>query len=89
MTLLDGEDNELATSARPAMLPHTSALRKGIGMLFSWPLHVAGLRREAETVLVDCVDFYEVWAWGMGLGLGSGSGWVLISFFKNTSAVQV
>lgn len=60
MTLLDDEGNELATSARPAMLPHTSALRKGAGMLFSWPLHVLGLRREAETVLVDCVDFYEV-----------------------------
>eukprot|EP00752_Nemacystus_decipiens_P001725 g1668.t1 len=59
MTLLDDEDNELATSARPAMLPHTSALRKGVGMLFSWPLHVLGLRKEAETVLVDCVDFYE------------------------------
>lgn len=64
-TLLDEEDNELATSARPAMLPHTSPLRKGAGMLFSWPLHVLGLRLEAETVLVDCVDFFEVraWAW--------------------------
>ncbi|CAM9574709.1 unnamed protein product, partial [Hapterophycus canaliculatus] len=58
-TLLDHEDNELATSARPAMLPHTSALRKGIGMVFSWPLHVAGLKEEAETVSVDCMDFYE------------------------------
>eukprot|EP00903_Cladosiphon_okamuranus_P009638 g9171.t1 len=58
-TLLDGQDNELATSARPAMLPHTSALRKGVGMVFSWPLYLLGLRREAETVLVDCVDFYE------------------------------
>lgn len=59
-TLLDDEGNELAVSARPAMLPHTSALRKGVGMFFSWPLHLLGLRREAETVHVDCVDFYEV-----------------------------
>ncbi|CAN0272046.1 unnamed protein product [Scytosiphon promiscuus] len=58
-TLVDHEDNELASSARPAMLPHTSALRKGIGMVFSWPLHVAGLRQEVETVHVDCMDFYE------------------------------
>ncbi|CAM9249484.1 unnamed protein product [Ectocarpus sp. 4 AP-2014] len=58
-TLLDEQGNELASSARPAMLPHTSALRKGMGMMFAWPLHLAGLRREEETVYVDCLDFYE------------------------------
>ncbi|CAN0418083.1 unnamed protein product [Ectocarpus sp. 12 AP-2014] len=58
-TLLDEQDNELASSARPAMLPHTSALRKGVGMMFAWPLHLAGLRREEETIYVDCIDYYE------------------------------
>ena len=58
-TLLDGKGNELATSARPAMLPHTSALRKGIGMFFSWPLYLLGILEEAETVFVTCMDFYQ------------------------------
>lgn len=68
ITLLDEEDNELATSARPAMLPHTSALLKGVGLFFSWPLHLLGLRQEVETVHVDCMDFYEV---RNRIGLGS------------------
>lgn len=58
--MLDNQDNELASSARPAMLPHTSGLRKGIGMFFSWPLHVLGLKSEADTVVVTLMDFYEV-----------------------------
>lgn len=47
------------------MLPHTSALRKGVGMFFSWPLYLLGLRQEADTIHVDCVDFYEVSCGGM------------------------
>lgn len=57
--MLDAKGNELATSARPAMLPHTSALRKGIGMFFSWPLYLLGVREEADTVFVSCMDFYQ------------------------------
>lgn len=57
--MLDAKGNELATSARPAMLPHTSALRKGIGMFFSWPLYLLGIREEADTVFVSCMDFYQ------------------------------
>lgn len=59
-TLLDDEDNELATSARPAILPHTSGILKGVRMFFMWPLHLFGLKQEAETVLVSCINFYEV-----------------------------
>lgn len=58
-TLVDDQDSVLATSARPAVLPHTSILLKGITMLFSWPLYLVGIMEEAETIFVPCIDFYK------------------------------
>lgn len=60
MTLLDEKDNELARSARAAMLPHTSGLLKAIRIFCAWPLYLFDFALEADTVHVPCFDFYEV-----------------------------
>lgn len=59
MTLFDEDDKELAASARPAMLPHTSGSLKGLQMLFLWPLHLTGLLSESDMVTVPFIDCYE------------------------------
>lgn len=61
-TLLDADSNELGSSVRPAMLPHTSGLVKSLKLFFTWPLFVLGLKGEADTVFVSCMNFYEVCA---------------------------
>lgn len=60
LTLLDEHSNELARSSRPVMLPHTSELLKRVNMLFYWPLFLLGFKTETETLVVPCINFFEV-----------------------------
>lgn len=57
--LFDGHGTVLASSARPAFLPHSSQLLRALRLAAMWPLYLSGIFRESETLRVPCFDFFE------------------------------